>query len=85
MRLAAIFCAVFGLVAPACAGEAALRALEATIQQQAIIQQQQREQQQRQQQEQTRQREAMQPALIIGPDGKPLDAVDNRRPDKGGS
>jgi hypothetical protein len=58
-----------------------MRALEATIQQQAIIQQQQREQQMRQQQEQMRQREAMQPALITGPDGTPVEA-DGKRGDK---
>lgn len=64
------------------AGDAALRALEATIQQQAIIQQQQREQQMRQQQEQARQRESMQPSLITGPDGKPVDGADAKRTDK---
>ena len=66
----------------ALAGDAAMRALEATIQQQAIIQQQQREQQMRQQQEQARQREALQPSLITGPDGKPVDSADAKRSDK---
>ncbi len=64
------------------AGDAAMRALEATIQQQAIIQQQQREQQMRQQQEQARQREAMQPSLITGPDGKPVEGAGAKRSDR---
>lgn len=63
-------------------GDAAMRALEATIQQQAIIQQQQREQQMRQQQEQIRQREALQPSLITGPDGQAIDGNDTRRSDR---
>jgi hypothetical protein len=70
----ALMCAAL----PAYAGDAAMRALEATIQQQAIIQQQQREQQMRQQQEQMRQREAAQQQLISGPDGKPLEADGKR-------
>ncbi len=82
MRSAAIFVASLGVVLPAFAGDAAMRALEATIQQQAIIQQQQREQQMRQQQEQARQREALQPSLITGPDGKPVDSADAKRSDK---
>jgi len=67
-----------GAALPAYAGDAAMRALEATIQQQAIIQQQQREQQMRQQQEQIRQREAAQQQLITGPDGKPIEADGKR-------
>ena len=82
MRSAAIFVASLGVMLPAYAGDAAMRALEATIQQQAIIQQQQREQQMRQQQEQSRQREALQPSLITGPDGKPLDTDDARRSER---
>lgn len=82
MRSAVILLVSLGVVLPVYAGDAAMRALEATIQQQAIIQQQQREQQMRQQQEQARQREALQPSLITGPDGKPLDADDARRSDR---
>jgi hypothetical protein len=81
MRTAALALAGLCLAAPALAGDAAMRALEATIQQQANVQQQQREQQMRQQQEQMRQREAMQPALITGPDGAPVEA-DGARSEK---
>ncbi len=82
MRSTAILFVGLCAASSAHAGDAAMRALEATIQQQAIIQQQQREQQMRQQQEQARQREAMQPSLITGPDGKPLDSADGKRSDK---
>ncbi len=81
MRTATLTLIGLYLAMPAYAGDAAMRALEATIQQQAIIQQQQREQQMRQQQEQMRQREAMQPALITGPDGAPVEA-DGKRNEK---
>lgn len=71
--LTTLFVSFVAASLPGYAGDAAMRALEATIQQQAIIQQQQREQQMRQQQEEKRKREASQPALITGPDGAPIE------------
>ena len=68
MRLALASLLALGWALPALAGDAAVRALEAQIQQQAIIHQQQ----QLQQQELARQRQNAQPGLIVGPDGKPV-------------